>query len=128
MYMILTNKKVKSTDIFCNFAMRVDMKTVDQLRENSPPNTWEVGWLFFRYTDTFHYYWLLIKPNGIELGKKDCDSCTDPVDGQKFLVTKSTPKMGLNTWSNIKVDMVDNHIKVFIDGNLEIVYIDTEVI
>jgi hypothetical protein len=34
--------------------------------------------------------------------------------------------MGLGTWNNIKVDMVDNHIKVFINGNLEIDYIDTE--
>jgi Domain of Unknown Function (DUF1080) len=76
--------------------------------------------------DRFHHYSLLFKPNGIELGKKDCESCTDPVDGQKFLETKSTPKMGLGTWNNIKVDMVDNHIKVFINGNLEIDYIDTE--
>ena len=34
--------------------------------------------------------------------------------------------MKLNTWNNIKVDMVDSHIKVFISGNLEIDYIDTE--
>jgi hypothetical protein len=89
------NTKVKSTDTFCNFAMKFDMNTVKQLRQNSPPNTWETGWIFWRYTDTFHYYWLLIKPNGIELGKKDCDTCTNPVDGQKFLEIKSTPKMGL---------------------------------
>jgi hypothetical protein len=115
---------VKSTDNFCNFKMKVDMNTVKQLRKNSPPNTWEVGWLFFRYTDTFHYYWLLVKPNGIELGKKDCDSCTNPVDGQKFLVTKSTPTLKLNTWNKITVDMVGNHIKVFINGNLHIDYVD----
>jgi hypothetical protein len=104
--------------------MNVVMNTVKPMRMNSPANTWEVGWLFFRYSDTFHYYWLLVKPNGIELGKKDCDSCTDPVDGQKFLVTKSTPTLKMNTWNKVTVDMVGNHIKVFWNGNLVIDYID----
>lgn len=116
---------VKSTDQFCNFSMNVDMNTVQQRRVNSPANTWEVGWLFFRYSDTFHYYWLLVKPNGIELGKKDCDTCTDPVDGQKFLVTKSTPALKMNTWNNVKIDMVGNNIKVYWNGNLVIDYTDT---
>jgi hypothetical protein len=117
---------VKSTDKFCDFEVEFDINTVKQLRKNSPPNVWEVGWIDFRYVDRFHHYSLLFKPNGIELGKKDCNSCTDPVDGQEFLETKSTPKMGLGTWNKIKIDMVDNHIKVFINGNLEIDYIDAE--
>lgn len=115
---------VKSTDNFCNFTMKVDMNTVKQLRQYSPPNTWEVGWLVFRYSDTFHYYWLLVKPNGIELGKKDCNLCTNPVDGQKFLVTKSIPTLKMNTWNKVTVDMVGNHIKVYWNGNLVIDYID----
>jgi hypothetical protein len=104
--------------------MKVDMNTVQPLRKNSPANMWEVGWLFFRYSDTFHYYWLLVKPNGIELGKKDCDNCADPVDGQKFLVTKSTPSLKMNTWNNVKVDMIGNNIKIYWNGNLVIDYID----
>ena len=51
---------VESTDKFCDFTMNVDMNTVKQLRKNSPPNTWEVGWLFFRYVDKFHHYSLLL--------------------------------------------------------------------
>jgi hypothetical protein len=116
---------VKSTDKFCDFSMRVHMNTVEPLRVNSPANMWEVGWLFFRYSDTFHYYWLLVKPNGIELGKKDCDTCTDPVDGQKFLVTKSTPALKFNTWNKVNVNMVGNHIKVYWNDNLVIDYKDT---
>lgn len=115
---------VKSTDKFCNFSMKVDMNTVKPLRKNSPANMWEVGWLFFRYSDTFHYYWLLVKPNGIELGKKDCDNCSNSVDGQKFLVTKSTPALKYNTWNKVKVDMIGNNIKVFWNGNLVIDYTD----
>jgi hypothetical protein len=115
---------VKSTDQYCNFSMKVDMNTVKPLRQNSPANTWEVGWLFFRYSDTFHYYWLLVKPNGIELGKKDCDNCSDPVDGQKFLVTKSSPTLKMNTWNNVKIDMIGNNIKIYWNGNLVINYTD----
>jgi hypothetical protein len=115
---------VKSTDKFCNFSMKVDMNTAKQLRQFSPPNKWEVGWLLFRYSDTFHYYWLVVKPNGIELGKKDCNSCTNPVDGQKFLVTKSTPTLKINTWNKIQVDMIGNNIKVYFNGNLVINYTD----
>ena len=117
---------VKSTDKFCDFEMEFDINTVKQLRLNSPPNVWEVGWIDFRYVDRFHHYSLLFKPNGIELGKKDCDSCTDPVDGQQFLETKSTPQMKLNTWNNVKINMVDNHIQVYVNGNLVIDYIDQE--
>jgi hypothetical protein len=117
---------VKSTDKFCDFEMEFDINTVKQLRLNSPPNVWEVGWIDFRYVDRFHHYSLLFKPNGIELGKKDCDSCTDPVDGQQFLETKSTPQMKLNTWNNVKINMVDNHIQVYVNGDLVIDYIDQE--
>jgi hypothetical protein len=115
---------VKSTDSFCNFVIDVDVKTVKQLRENSPPNTWEAGWIFFRYTDTFHYYWFTISADVIELGKKDCNTCTNPVDGQQFLVTKHNPILPLNSWSHWTIDVNGNHIKMFVDGKLVIDYKD----
>ncbi|TVP41663.1 hypothetical protein NARC_10069 [Candidatus Nitrosocosmicus arcticus] len=34
--------------------------------------------------------------------------------------------MGLGSWNNIKVKMVGNHVKVFINGYLDIDYTDTE--
>ena len=45
---------VKSTGSYCNFIADFDINTVKQLRKGSPPNTWEVGWLFFRYVDDHH--------------------------------------------------------------------------
>lgn len=116
---------VKSKDTFCNFAMTFDINTVKQLRKNSPANTWEVGWLFFRYVDGTHHYYLLVKPNGIELGKKDCDRCKVPVEGdQVYLVTKSSPKLKMNTWNKAQVFMVGNHIKVNWNGDVVIDYVD----
>ena len=117
--------EVQSTATFCNFSMKVDMNTVQPLRKNSPANTWEVGWLFFRYVDDHHHYYFLVKPNGIELGKKDCDICKDPVDGdQVYLVTKTFPTLKMNTWNKVQIDMIGNHIWVWWNGNLVIDYID----
>jgi hypothetical protein len=115
---------VTSTDTFCNYVLNTDIKTVKQLRQNSNPNAWEVGWLIFRYTDTFHYYWFLVKPNGIELGKKDCDTCTDPVEGQQYLVTKNIPTLQLNKWSHWIVNIIGNHIKISVDNKAVIDFID----
>lgn len=59
------------------------MKTVKQLRKNSPANPWEVPWLLTNYHDPEHFYYLILKPNGYELGKRD------PAypGGQRFLAT-----------------------------------------
>jgi hypothetical protein len=117
--------EVQSTSKFCNFSMKVDMNTVKPLRKNSPANTWEVGWLFFRYVDDHHHYYFLVKPNGIELGKKDCNICKDPIDGdQVYLVTKTFPTLKMNTWNKVQVDMIGNNIKVYWNGNLVINYTD----
>jgi hypothetical protein len=124
MYIILRHEELKSTDKFCNFDMEFDINTVKQLQKNFPPNVGEVGWIDLRYTDKFHHYLLLFKPNGNELGKKDCDCCTDTISGQKFLVTQSTPTLKLNTWNKTTVDIVGNHIKVYWNGKVIIDYID----
>lgn len=92
--------EVQSTAKFCNFSLKVDMNTKQPLRKNSPANTWEVGWLYFRFVDDHHHYYFLVKTNGIEPGKKDCDICKDPIDGdQVYLVTKTFPKLEMNTWN-----------------------------
>jgi hypothetical protein len=86
---------VKSTGKFSDFRLVADVKTDRQLRQNSSPNAWEVAWILFRYTDTFHYYWFSLKPNGIELGKKSCNHCVNPVDGQIILFTAAMPTLKL---------------------------------
>jgi hypothetical protein len=115
---------VKSKGTFCNYSVEFDINTVKQLRQGSPPNTWEAGWHIFRYTDTFHYYWFLVRTDGIELGKKDCDTCTDSFVGQQFLVTKDLPLLKTNKWQHWKIEAIDNHIKVWVNNKLVIDYID----
>ncbi len=115
---------VQSTDKFCDLSLNLDVKTVKQLRENDPANTWEAAWIFFRYTDHFHYYWFTISADGIELGKKDCDSCKDSFYGQQSLVTKKIPSLKLNTWQHWFINLNGNHIQISVDGQMVIDYMD----
>lgn len=115
---------VSSTQKWSDFEQNIVVKTVRQLRQNSPANPWETAWVFFRYTDTFHYYAFLVKPTGIEFNKKDCDTCTDPVQGQQFLVTASSPTLKIGSWSNWKITAIGNHITITVDGNKVVDYID----
>ncbi len=109
---------------FWNHVVEFDMKTINQLKQGSPPKTWEADWFIFSYTDTFHYYWLLIKPDGFAFGKKDCNTYSDPVDGQKYLITKSSPILKLNTSQHLKVAAIGNHFKVWVDNKLVVDFID----
>jgi hypothetical protein len=115
---------VSSTKKFSDFELDIDVKTLQQLRQNSPPNPWEAATVFFRQTDTFHYYAFVLKTNGIEFDKKDCNTCTDPVQGQQFLVTASSPTLQIDAWSHWKITATGNHITITVDGNKVVDYID----
>jgi hypothetical protein len=115
---------VISKQAWSNFDMSINAKTVKQLRQNSPPNKWEVAWVMFRYTDTFHHYAFLVKPNGIEFEKKDCDTCTNPVQGEKFLVTATSPTLKIGSWSNWKISAIGNHFIITVNGVKVVDYID----
>ena len=72
--------------------------------------------VFFRYTDDFHYYSFVQKPTGIELGKKDCNTCTNPTQGQEFLYTDYMTPLKLGEWSNWKISAIGNNITVSLNG------------
>ena len=73
------------------------MRTVAQLRRPRP-NPWEVAWVVWDYTDNDHFYYLALKPNGWELGKRD------PAypGGQRFLATGS-PAFPPGPWYSVHV-------------------------
>ncbi|VVB55732.1 Uncharacterised protein [uncultured archaeon] len=110
-----------STQTFSNFEFVTDVKTVRQLRQNTSPNPWEVSWIMFRFTDLTHYYYFTVKTNGIELGKYDGGQ--EVVD-QKILYTTETPTVTIGTWSTWKINVVGNHIIVYVDGVKVVDYID----
>lgn len=115
---------VKTAQQFSNFEMSAKVKTDKQLRKDTLSNPWEAAWIFFRYTDEFHYYWFLLKPTGIELGKKDCDTCTNPYLGQIFLYSDDSPILKVGNWSNWEIEAIGNRIIISVNGTRIIDFLD----
>jgi len=104
-----------------NLRYEVRMQTQEQLREN--PNTWEMAWAIWHYTDDEHFYYFVMKPNGWELGKED----PRYTGNQRFMATGSLPKYEIGKWYNIMIIQENsNTIKVFMDGALIVEYTDEE--
>jgi hypothetical protein len=76
---------VNTTATYGDMDATVTMTTAQQLRQGSAPNTWEVGWVLWHFTDDVHFYSFMLKENGWELGKED------PAypGAQRFLATGS---------------------------------------
>src|SRR2546428_3326766 len=102
--------------------IELDVRTVEQLRQGSAPNPWEVAWLAFRAANDSFYYFIL-KPNGIELGKA-IDSAT--LNKQVFLVTADSPKLKIGQWNHWKIQIQGTRITVWIDGIQVADYVDSK--
>lgn len=109
-----------STQGDLNYSVRV--QTVKQLRQGSAPNPWEVGWVFWHYTDNTHFYYFILKPNGWELGKED------PAypGNQRFLATGSSPSLVIGTWHTIAVQQTGATMTVSVDGSPVVTFTDTQ--
>ncbi|MET8445801.1 calcium-binding protein [Streptomyces sp. NPDC005209] len=96
------------------------MRTVRQLRDPDP-NPWEVPWLVWAYTDPEHFYYITLKPNGWELGKRD------PAypGGQRFLATGRT-KYPVGDWYTVRVEQQGAVLAVSVDGKPLVTFTDTE--
>jgi hypothetical protein len=103
-----------------DYTLEARMNLQQQLRQNSPPNGWEAGWLLFRYMGEARSYYLIHKTNGIELGKL----VPPKGEGQIFLVTKHEPRAVPGRWYDYRIEVRGANIKVYIDDKLEIDYTD----
>jgi hypothetical protein len=103
-----------------NFTVR--MRLERQLRQNSPPNPWETGWLLFRYQAGDRAYYLAHKPSGLELGKLVPPAGT----GQAFLATTSGPPAEPGRWYDYRIEVSGPTIRVFVDGQLLIDFTDPD--
>jgi hypothetical protein len=93
-----------------------------QLRRNSKPNTWEVGWLLWSATDVQHAYYFVGKETGWELGK------LDPAypGGQRFLATGENMKFPLNQRFSVSITQTDATMSVTVNGVLLTTFTDQE--
>ncbi len=111
---------VLSTRTYHNINYTVKLTTNKQLRENGRANPWEVGWVLWDYTDDSHFYYLLLKPNGFELGKED------PAypGAQRYLVTKSGSKFPLGHRYTVHLVQSGATITAYVDGKRLVTYTD----
>lgn len=105
---------------FDDLDMRMRMKTVDQLRAGKP-NPWEVAWSLWQYTDNTHFYYLILKPNGWELGK------ADPAypGAQRFLATGSK-RFPIGQWHSVRVRQVGRTMTVWANGQKLTRFVDRQ--
>jgi hypothetical protein len=113
---------VTSVPTFANMDETVVATTVAQLRQGSPPNSWEVAWVLWHYTDNTHFYSLNLKPNGWELGKED------PAypGAQRFLATGSTPVFPTGVPYTVRVVQVQGQMVVYVNGISLTSFTDTQ--
>lgn len=115
---------VLSTSAFADQVIEVDVRTLQQLRTQkrgrnlvSKPNSWEVAWIVWRFTDANNFYYFMVKPNGTELGKVQAGS-------QIFLATTSSPKLDLGGWDAWTIRAEANRITILVEGTPVIDYLD----
>ncbi len=102
---------VVSRRSFGSLDLSVWVRTVRQLRTPTP-NPWEVAWVVWHYRDDTHFYDLVLKANGWELGKED------PAypGAQRFLATGSSPTFAPGRWYLVRVLQAGDHITVWVNG------------
>lgn len=100
-----------TTTSYGSVDLTVRQRTVTQLRTPTP-NPWEVPWLLWNYTDDDHFYSVVLKPNGWELGKED------PAypGAQRYLATGSNVTFAVGVWHTVRVKQVGSTITVWGDG------------
>ena len=106
---------------FDDIDLTAQLQTERQLRPQDP-NPWEVAWLVWHYADDHHFYSIVLKPNGWELGKED----PDYPGSQRFLATGTTPLFPIGQLHTVRVRQVGNEINVWANGILLTTYKDTE--
>ncbi|HJU34039.1 MAG TPA: family 16 glycoside hydrolase [Nitrososphaera sp.] len=100
-----------TTQTYQDVEMSLKVKTHKQLRQNSAPNPWEVAWIILRYQDDWHHYYFILKPNGVELGKKQNENRAEE---QIFLHTANEPKLKIDEWNTWHIKMSGNHIEIWL--------------
>jgi hypothetical protein len=111
---------VVSRDFYHDVRYQVRLRTTARLRRPAP-NPWEVAWVVWSYTDQQHFYYLTLKPNGWELGKRD------PAypGGQRFLGT-GQPVFPPGRWYEVGIAQRGATLTVQVNGRRLTVQTDGE--
>jgi hypothetical protein len=91
------------------FTVRV--RTVQQLRQGSPPTPWEVGWVLWDFNPTTDsFYGVILKPNGWEVVKEANGT-------ESFIATGSARTFPIGNWYKVTVAQSGSQISVSVNGH-----------
>lgn len=116
---------VTSSTVFTNdISFSGTTRTVRQLRQNSPANAWEVSWLIWNFKDNTHFYYVVLKPNGWELGKED----PAYLGAQRFLASGSNVKFPIGSWNTFEIvhNQASATMTVKVNGTVLTTFTDRE--
>ena len=92
--------------------LQASVTTVAQLRTGTPPNPWEVGWLLWNFVDNNHAWYLAVKTNGWEIGRRDPSGA----GGQVYITTGNLPATPVGSTRQVRIRHIGSNLTVWIDG------------
>ncbi|MDO8731397.1 MAG: calcium-binding protein [Actinomycetota bacterium] len=75
-------------------------------------NPWETGWLIWDYVDASHFTYLILKPNGWEVGRRD----PGVPGGQRFIADAPSPVTTIGMKRSATVDRLNGQTTISVDG------------
>ena len=112
---------VLSARTWSDVSIDVRVRTTAQLRRPRP-NPWETGWVLWHYAGGRHFYYLVLKPNGWELGKEG----PGYPGGQRYLATGSRPRFPVGRWYTVMISQRGALIEAAVNGRRLVRFTDTE--
>lgn len=76
------------------------------------PNAWETGWLVWDYVDNDHFTYLVLKPNGWEVGRRD----PSRPGGQRFVADGDLPTTPIGMTRTASVRRTGAITSIDVDG------------
>ena len=85
-------------------------------------DSWNVAWVLWHYTDKTHFYYLILKPGGWELGKED------PAypGSQRFLATDAAPVFPIGVSYSVQIAQSGRTMQVAVNGTPLVQFTDTK--
>jgi hypothetical protein len=110
-----------SSASFGDLNASVTETTLAQL-QTPVPDSWDVAWVLWHYTDALHFYYVLLKPDGWELGKED----PAYAGSQRFLATGAAPTFPIGNAYAVQIVQVGGAVQVSVNGALLLQFTDDQ--
>jgi hypothetical protein len=114
----LRSVQVKSLQQWGDARFTFDITTEKQV-VTSGVQPWMCGWILFRHLDKWRHYYVVVKPNGIEFGKKDAPTTiTNQAEIEKYqkILWTGGPSTPVGTKRNIQVETKGDRFTITVDG------------